>query len=91
MQALTDFGFADVGLKAEDFLAPGYVIQLGYPPNRIDLLTSIRGVDFATCYASRVEVEIEGMSVCFIDLDNLKKNKRAAGRLQDLADAENLE
>lgn len=91
LQALNDFGFGAVTLKAEDFLVPGYVIQLGYPPNRIDLLTSNKGVDFATCYASRIEIEIEGTRLCFIDVENLKKSKRAAGRLQDLADAENLE
>jgi hypothetical protein len=91
LQAVNDFGFGTVGLKAEDFLISGYVIQLGYPPNRIDLLTSIKGVDFATCYASRIEIEIEGTTICLIDVENLKKNKRATGRLQDLADVENLE
>lgn len=74
-----------------DFLVPDQVIQLGYPPNRIDLVTTVPGVEFERCYASRVEVEIEGVVVNFIDLDNLKKSKRAAGRLQDLADVENLE
>ena len=91
LQAIKDFGFEALDLQAEDFLVPGYVIQLGYPPNRIDLLTSIRGVEFAACYASRIEEEIEGTTLRFIDVKNLKKNKRAAGRLQDLADVENLE
>jgi predicted nucleotidyltransferase len=91
LQALNDFGFGEVGLKAEDFLVPGYVIQLGYPPNRIDLLTSMKGVEFAACYASRIKISVEGVEMCFIDLENLKRNKRAASRLQDLADVENLE
>jgi len=91
MQALNDFGFGGAGLKAEDFLVPGYVIQLGYPPNRIDLLTSIKGVGFTACYASRIKISVEGVEMCLIDIENLKRNKLASGRLQDLADVENLE
>jgi len=64
---------------------------MGYPPNRIDILTSVKGVNFEHCYASRIQVPIEEVTVNFIDLDNLKKTKRAAGRMQDLADLENLE
>jgi len=90
LRALRDFGFGAVGLTTEDFLSPDYVIQLGYPPNRVDLLTSAGGVDFAACYAARVEVDVEGTTISFIDLESLKRNKRAAGRLQDLADLENL-
>jgi hypothetical protein len=67
------------------------VIQLGYPPNRIDLITTPDGVEFQTCYLSRIEVKIDDIIVNFIDLENLKKNKKASGRLQDLADLENLE
>jgi hypothetical protein len=80
-----------LGLSPEDFTAPNQVIQLGYPPNRIDLLTAADGVDFATSYKSRVEVAIDGISINFIDLENLNKNKRATGRPQDLADLEALE
>lgn len=91
IDALRAFGFGSLGLEAEDFLDPDDLIQLGYPPNRIDLLTALKGVDFDTCYASRIVVEIQDTSVNFIDLENLKKNKRATGRLQDLADLEQLE
>jgi len=56
--------------------------QLGYPPSRIDILTTLPGVDFASCYTSRTEVEVDGVRVNFIDLDNLKKNKQASGRHQ---------
>jgi hypothetical protein len=66
-------------------------VQLGYPPNRIDLLTSVPGVDFESCYPSRIEVKLDRVSVNFIDLENLKISKRATGRLQDLADLENLQ
>ena len=91
VKALEQFGFGSLGLQAADFLVPDQVIQLGYPPSRIDLITTPPGVDFESCYPSRVEVVIDEVTVNFIDLDNLKKCKRAAGRLQDLADLENLE
>ncbi len=89
--ALDRFGFGSLGLKAADFLVPDQVIQLGYPPNRIDLLTSLSGVDFSRCYASRLDIEVSAVRMSFIDLEHLKQNKRAAGRHQDLADLENLE
>lgn len=91
VNALTQFGFASLNLTADDFLEPGIVLQLGYPPNRIDLLMGLGGVDFATCYASRIQTEIEGVILPFIDLENLILNKRASGRLQDMADVENLQ
>ncbi|MFM7599605.1 MAG: DUF6036 family nucleotidyltransferase [Pseudanabaena sp.] len=88
--ALTEFGFGSLGLTAQDFQEPHQIIQLGYPPNRIDLITSPDGIDFQICYASKIEVMLDDIAVKFIDLDNLKKNKLASGRLQDLADLENL-
>jgi hypothetical protein len=90
IQALKQFGFGSLGLQSQDFLTPNQIIQLGYPPHRIDLLTNIDGVDFANCYPSRLEIIIDDVVVNFIDLDNLRKNKQASGRLQDLADLENL-
>ncbi len=91
VQALEQFGFGSLGLGVEDFLEPEQTIQLGYAPNRIDLITTPPGVEFTECYESRIEVEIAGVRVNFIDLENLKRCKRASGRLQDLADLENLE
>ena len=90
LKALEQFGFGSVGLKVEDFLEPDQVVQLGYPPNRIDLLTSLAGVAFQNCYNAKMAVDIEGLIVNFIDIESLKKNKKASGRLQDLADVENL-
>jgi hypothetical protein len=90
LQALEQFGFSSLGLQSEDFLTPDQIIQLGYPPSRIDLLTTIDGVNFENCYPFRLEVTIDNIVVNFIDLDNLRKNKQASGRLQDLADLENL-
>lgn len=91
VQALDQFGFASLDLVLADFLEPDTTIQLGYPPNRIDLLMGLTGVDFDTCYGCRIEEEIDGVALPFIDLENLKRNKKATGRLQDLADLENLE
>ena len=88
--ALRQFGFGSLDLTPADFLAVDQIIQLGYPPNRIDLLTTLPGVQFDDCYDNRVTVEIDGVPVNFIDLENLKTNKAASGRFQDLADLENL-
>jgi len=90
LEALNDFGFGDLEVTKDDFLDEGAVIQLGYPPNRIDLINSPDGVDFAECYVSRIEIDIDGVKISVIDLENLKKNKKASGRLQDLADLEKL-
>ena len=88
--ALEQFGFASLNLSPDDFLQADQVIQLGHPPARIDILMQADGVSFAECYAARVPVELDGLSVNFIDLESLKANKRASGRLQDLADLEQL-
>jgi Nucleotidyltransferase of unknown function (DUF6036) len=91
IQALDAFGFGSLGLKPEDFLESDQIIQLGYPPNRIDILTTLKEIKFEDCYNQRIEIQIQGIKTNFIDLENLKQNKRATGRPQDLADAENLE
>ena len=90
LKALTQFGFGTLGLTQGDFLEPDQIIQLGYAPNRIDILTTLAGVDFENCYASKVITIIDNVPMNFINLENLKKNKKATGRLQDLADLENL-
>jgi len=91
VKTLRDFGFTSLAIKEDDFLSPGYVVQLGQPPARIDLLTSVTGLVFEECYASKVNINIEGSEIDFIDLENFKRNKKAVGRHQDLADLENLE
>ena len=90
LQTLDEFGFGSLGLTTEDFLVPDQIIQLGYPPARIDLITTLPGVEFTDCYASRLEIQVENTTVNFIDLENLKRNKRASGRPQDIADLANL-
>lgn len=91
VQALDDFGMGSVGLAADDFLEPEIVIQLGYPPIRIDLLTSITGVTFEECWANRVLIKVGEVEAGFISADDLITNKRASGRPQDLVDADILE
>jgi hypothetical protein len=90
VKAIREFGFESLGLTENDFMTPDQVIQLGFPPNRIDLIVQADGVEFDACYPSRMEIDIEGVRVNFIDLENLKRNKKASGRYQDLADLENL-
>jgi len=87
--ALDDFGFASLGLRLADFDADT-VVQLGQPPRRIDLLTAIDGVSFDACYARRERVQLSGLFLDIIGLEDFKTNKRATGRLKDLADLESL-
>jgi predicted nucleotidyltransferase len=91
MQAIKEFGFGDVPLSVEDFMTPDNVIQLGYEPYRIDLLVDIEGVNFEECFARRIDAELGGINVKFLSLQDLITAKKAVGRLQDLADAEQLE
>ena len=90
VQALADFGFASLDITADDFLVPDQIIQLGYPPNRIDLITTLPGVEFESCFDQREVVMIDDIPANFIDRENLIRNKQASGRLQDLADLEKL-
>lgn len=91
LQALDQFGFGSLGLKLEDFLDPEEMIQLGLPPNRIDLFTGLKDVDFNRCFEVKSKIEIDDVTAYVIDLGSLKKNKKATGRPQDLADLSNLE
>ena len=88
--AVAEFGFATLGLKAADFVDSYRVIQLGVPPGRIDLLTSLTGVTFDQAWASRVEAVLGGTRVNFIGREALILNKRLTGRAQDKADLEAL-
>jgi hypothetical protein len=88
-QVLKEFGFGNL-LDADDFSRPGYAIQLGRPPYRIDTPTSIHGIDFAATCARRKVLRADGLELPFIGLDELLVNKRAVGRLHDLDDAAKL-
>jgi len=90
-QVFNDFGMSALQLKVEDFTKEDAIIQIGYPPYRIDVITSISGVVFQEAYRHKKVFEIDGLPVNFIGLEDLKTNKRAAGRTKDLYDLENLE
>jgi hypothetical protein len=90
VSALKAFGFGALGLTEDDLGDPGNVIQLGYPPRRIDLLGDIDGVSFSDCWPRRETIEWNGLSLPLISLGDFKANKRATGRLKDLADLEAL-
>lgn len=92
-RALAAFGapLTTLGVSRGDFDHPGPVLQLGLPPNRIDILTAISGVsDFAAAWAARSVHEVRGREVPFIGRAALIANKRATGRRKDLADLEAL-
>ena len=88
--ALKEFGFAVPELSPELFLQKARIIRMGIPPLRLEILTTISGVDFAECFDNKLIVQIEELEVNLINLQDLKVNKRASGRLKDLLDLENL-
>jgi len=90
LSALHAFGFGSLDITRDDLCQPGMVVQLGVQPNRIDLITSIDGVDFADAWASRVSGTIDGIRVEFIGRDALIRNKESTGRPKDLGDAHEL-
>lgn len=90
MDAVREFGFSDLHLSQHDFTKPNTVVQLGYPPNRVDLLTSISGVEFEEAWSTKVGADLDGLPIYFIGWEALLKNKRASGRDRDLADAAKL-
>jgi uncharacterized nucleotidyltransferase DUF6036 len=91
LRALAAFGAPLQDLHDEDLAGPGLIFQLGVPPVRIDIITSIDGVEFPPAWADRIEVNLDGLRVPVLSRQHLMVNKRATGRLQDLADVERLE
>jgi Nucleotidyl transferase of unknown function (DUF2204) len=90
LDVLDAFGFGGLGISEHDLLEPGRVVQLGQPPNRIDILTSISAVDFDLAWNARMQTVMDDQPVNFIGWDELVRNKRASGRKKDLADLEKL-
>ena len=88
---LKKFGFGSLNLSIEDFMDADNIVQLGYEPYRIDLLVDVDGVDFEACFDRRIEAELDDVLINFLSLQDLIASKKQAGRLQDLADAEQLE
>jgi predicted nucleotidyltransferase len=90
LAALEAFGFASLGLTAQDFTRPDEIVQLGVPPVRIDLLTSLTGVSWDEVFAGRMTGSYGGVAVSYIGLQQFIANKSATGRKKDLADIEAL-
>jgi hypothetical protein len=91
MAALRAFGAPLANLTLEDLTTPDTVFQIGVVPSRVDILTTISGVAFADAWTRRMPLEIEGVAVPVLGRDDFIANKRATGRLKDLADIEGLE
>jgi predicted nucleotidyltransferase len=88
--ALREFGAPLAGLTSKDFSEEGFFFQMGVPPIRVDVLMGIPGVNFEDCWNRRMEVDFDGLKVIFISKNDLIASKRAAGRPQDLIDADLL-
>ena len=89
--ALVEFGAPVSTLSPKDFAASGFFFQMGMPPNRIDILMSISGVEFGEAWTRRSNASIGGDNFHFISKVDLIANKRAVGRTKDLADIEALQ
>ena len=90
LSALTDFGFGSLNLTVDDFQKHNYVVQLGSPPVRIDIVTSITGVTWKEADGGKQEGLYGDVSVFFLGREQYIANKRATGRKKDLADLEAL-
>ena len=93
VRALAAFGapLQQHGVQVADFARAGVVYQMGVPPNRIDVLTSVEGLDFAACWLRRATSKYGDVAVAYVGKDDLIVNKRAVGRPQDLEDVKALE
>ncbi len=91
VRALIAFGAPADQFSVADFGLNDQILQLGVPPGRVDVITSIDGVTFDDAWPNRVTVEVDGLTVPVIGRVDLLRNKRAAGRPQDLADVSRLE
>lgn len=90
VNVIGEFGFKNSGLTVETFTKLKKVVRMGLPPIRIQIISEIDGTKFDECYEHRIVDEIDDIEINIIDLESLKRNKKASGRLKDLADLENL-
>ena len=89
-RALTAFGLSTASINTQMFLEPQRVFQIGVPPLRIDLLTSITGVEFESCFQNSSVIDCDGTPIRIISLADLRENKAASGRSKDQADLDYL-
>jgi hypothetical protein len=90
VKSIKEFGFDLPDLTVDLFLEEHRIARMGYPPLRIDILTSISGVEFSSCYERRVVIEIDDFIVNILNFDDLIKNKSSTNRFKDNDDIENL-
>lgn len=90
LKCVEDFGFSSYNLSVSDFTKEGNIIQLGYPPVRIDIINQVDGVNFADCFKNKKEVAADDVTLSFIGYDDLLKNKKSTSRPRDIDDIENL-
>jgi hypothetical protein len=90
LEALGEFGFGSVGLTRKDFETPNQVVQLGVPPVRVDIITSLTGVSWEEAHEDRVAGTYGDVPVFYLGREQFVRNKRATGRKRDLADLEAL-
>lgn len=90
LKVIKAFGLASLGFQKEDFMEPGYISQIGYPPLRIDILTTIDGVNFTEAFAERQKIVEDDLEISFIGLRDLLTNKEATGRKRDKEDAREI-
>jgi hypothetical protein len=90
VKVFREFGFDVPELSTDLFLRDDSLVRIGVEPVRIEVMTSISGVNFEDCYSRRLETELNEEPVSLINLRHLRQNKKASGRLKDLSDLENL-
>jgi predicted nucleotidyltransferase len=90
VKVISEFGMASIGLTKTDFLQKGIITQIGYPPLRIDILNEIDGVIFKEAYPNKSMIDVDGLAVNYIGLNDLITNKQASGRHQDITDVKEL-
>ncbi len=89
-QSLIDFGFDESKVDADFFLKDNKILRIGFAPLRLEIITTIDGVEFDDCFTNSTIQEVDGIEIRVISLDDLKKNKKASGRLKDLDDLHKL-
>lgn len=91
IEVINQFGLSSMGFSKGDFLKPGYITQIGYPPLRIDILNSIDGINFNEAITDMQKMQIDNdLSINYIGLNDFIKNKQASGRSQDIADIKEI-
>lgn len=91
VKVLSEFGFASLNVTAENFIEKDNIHQFGYPPVRIDILTGVSGLIFDNCFARKKKMRLDGVWVNVVHITDLKQNKIASGRPEDLFDVRKLE